>query len=137
LRKCRPNQYLSIDTKQHPPFFSLNSTFKWTFWPEGSCRLQNWMGKSGYTSHLYWWRLCKMSRMYNSWTNVCMINIQDNFHSIDMIWFCALKPLWTGVEREQYGILGFLTILDYCTALSTLWLDNSQQVCCIPHTGFS
>ena len=27
LRKCRPNQYLSIDTKQHPPFFSLDSTF--------------------------------------------------------------------------------------------------------------
>jgi len=27
LRKYRPNQYLSNDTKQHPPFFSLDSTF--------------------------------------------------------------------------------------------------------------
>jgi len=31
LRKCRLYQYLSIDTKQDPPFFSLDSTFKQTF----------------------------------------------------------------------------------------------------------
>ena len=28
MRKCRPNQCLSNDTKHDPPFFSLDSTFK-------------------------------------------------------------------------------------------------------------
>ena len=47
LRKCRLYQHLSIDTKQDPSFFSLNSTFK--------CKSDNKKSLAEYVFYIIGW----------------------------------------------------------------------------------